>query len=188
MTTYAETDSYATFGKSLNASGGLNLKGLSAANIGLVLGGFCGTAPDTTKSTAGTGAVIVQAMLKSGTSGTSVGADGNLFVIINNSATRFIFDAEGSAHADVEWTTYDKYDDLALLDTFESEMVRREFGAFMQENRAALQRAGVVNFYDDGPRAMVNFTKLSMLLVGAMRQTGKRLNQIENRLAALPAA
>lgn len=44
--------------------------------------------------------------LISGSGGTNIGADGNLVVIRNNSTARFIFDAEGSGHADVEWVAF----------------------------------------------------------------------------------
>ncbi len=119
----------------------------------------------------------------------AVGADGDLLTIRNNGTTRFIFDAEGSAHADVEWIAFDAYDDLALLDSLEGHMVKREFGEFLRYNQAALQRAGVVNFYDSSStRAMLNTTRLSMLLCGAVKQLGHRLKVTETRLKALTAS
>jgi len=60
----------------------------------------------TTKSTGAEGRVFIQGASESGTSGGSVGTDGNVAVIADWGTTRFIFDAEGTGHADVEWTTF----------------------------------------------------------------------------------
>ena len=114
-----------------------------------------------------------------------MGADGNLLTIENYGTTRFIFDAEGSAHADVEWITFDGYDDLTLMSDFETAMisqdpVKAEMIEFLKYNRRALEKAGIVHFDQEHlGHAFVNFTRLAMLLVGAVRQ----LNQKVERLA-----
>jgi hypothetical protein len=142
--------------------------------------------------------VILSGALKSGTTVTTLGSDANIMVIRNYGTTRFIFDAEGSGHADVEWTTFDDYDDVGLLSALEGEFsvrrrdaVREAFGEWLSSQRDILQRNKVVNFYDDGPRAMVNFTRLAMLHTGAIRQIAGRLSHaeaLEARVAGLENA
>jgi len=53
---------------------------------------------------------------------------------------------------------------------------------FLQYNHAALEEAGLVHFDADAPgHAMVNTTRLSMALVGALQQLGERIDSIEQR-------
>jgi len=108
MTDLAETDTYGTLSKSAGTSGGLSVIGYKDADgVGgeaLFLLGRLGEAADTTKSTSGKGVIAVQAAIKSSATVGAVGTDGNLMTIDNNGTTRFIFDAEGTAHADDVWT------------------------------------------------------------------------------------
>jgi len=63
------------------------------------------------------------------------------------------------------------------------------FVDFLQYNHAALEDAGLVHFDADAPgHAMVNTTRLSMALVGALQQMGDRIDMIEQRQLALEAA
>lgn len=195
MTDFEVTTAYGAMRKAVAAQGGLLVRGLTESNGGpaLSLSGFSGAAANTTKSTAAEGVIQIAAALKSGTGVAVHGTDANLMCIANLSLTRFIFDAEGSAHSDVEWTTFDTLNDVLVLEGLDLEMRRRsgvqqEFGAFVDEARDILQREGIVNFYDDGPRAMFNWTRMHMLEVGAIRQLAGRMAAIENRLAALPGA
>ncbi len=172
--------------KKANAGfGGVEVRGFSEDEVAFRVAAYY-TNDDTGKLTTSHGAIDLDALKSSGTGTTSPGADANLAVIRAAGTTRFIFDNEGSAHADVEFVAFDDYDDLALLDAY-ADPVREEFGSFMQENREILQREGVVNFYDEGPRAMLNTTRMQMLLIGAVRQMGKRLQQYEQALIGLGA-
>jgi hypothetical protein len=189
MTDIAETDTYGYAVKASAASGGLYIVGLSESTSGMIAEGIV-TSVNTAKTTGAVGAVLLDGSLKSGTSKGALSADANIAVIRNNGTTRFIFDAEGSAHADVEWTTFDTHDDLALLDTLDRTMHERDavtnaFGEALKYNADSLTRAGIVNFYDpESPRAMVNFTRLSMLHTGALRQIGRELSMVRRALAA----
>lgn len=193
MTDITETDTFGVISKAEATSGGLSVLGYKdadgSAGLALQLAGQLGENADTTKSTSGRGIVEIGASIKSGSGIGAVNSDGNVFVIRPYGNTRFIFDAEGSAHADVEWTTFDSYDDLALLTDFERAMlaqkdpVKCEFVDFLKYNHAALENAGVVHFdREQSGHAMVNFTRLSMLLVGALQQIGARITQMEERL------
>jgi hypothetical protein len=129
-------------------------------------------------------------VLRSGAGTTSQGADANLLSIRNANTTRFIFDAEGSAHADVEWIAFDDHDDAGLLMAFETALqtkidpLRQNFGEWMTENRRKLQELRLVTFNEDGHH-FVNFTRLNMLLCGAVRQLADQARGYEKRLAGL---
>lgn len=189
MTDVTETDTFGYIKKAFAAGGGIDIVGLSENNYGgVVLRGY-ETSDNTTKSTSGLGHIVMDGAIKSSTAVGACGADANLVVIRNNTTTRFIFDAEGSAHADVEWTTFDDYDDVALVTDLERAMlaqrdpVKAGFVDFLQYNHDALEAAGIVRFDRENPgHAMVNTTKLSMALVGAIRQTNARMDALEARM------
>ncbi|MCR4300738.1 MAG: hypothetical protein NUV51_03935 [Sulfuricaulis sp.] len=195
ITSSFETDTFGA-GYKIAISGGLRWVGASVgATQAIRLDGYSDT-DDTDKTTGGRAYVYVIAAKKTGTTIGAVGADANLFGISDNGTTRFLFDAEGSAHADVAWTTFDKFDDVALLNGLDLEMQRRAgkpiqaaFGEWVRESRDILQREGIFNFYDDGPRAMMNMTRMHMLEVGAIRQLHRDFGVVkagyEARLKAL---
>jgi hypothetical protein len=196
----AETDTYGAFAKAEATAGGLLITGLKdgdgvSGHAVRIMGVLDETAADTTKSVAGIGVITLDATLEGTNVPAVCGADENLLVIRNLTTTRFIFDAEGSAHGDVEWIAFDEHDDLALLNALESEFadrrgdaVKMQFGAFLDEHRKELQAAGIVNFYDPtAPRGMVNFSRLAMLLVGAVRQAGNKIEELRDELAAVKA-
>lgn len=191
ITTWALTDVFATFSKSEALAGGLQVAGYKdadgVAGQALKLVGGLGEEADTTKTTAAIGVVELAGYVKSGTSGAAVGADGNIVTISTWGTARFIFDTEGSGHADVAWTTYDKYDDLALVRDMERVLQAREDEA-KTYRRHALEDAGIIgqgSWHEEHGKlkAMVNFTKLAMLHHGALLQTSAVLEQIEERLA-----
>lgn len=194
MTNNAETNVYGLVSKAEATSGGLKLTGYKdadgSAGAAMFLDGNLGEAADTTKSTAAVGIIKMNARVKSGSGTGNVGADGNLAVLVNNSTTRFIFDAEGSGHADVEWTTYDAHDDVQLIRDMEEELLLHEDAA-KTARRRHLEKVGIIgedswHMENGRPRAMINFTKLSMLHHGALIQMGGNvdlLNQVARLLA-----
>lgn len=192
--TYAETDTFANFISQAADQGGLGITGYSMATLALQLQGAATTAT-TTKSTAGLGATVIVGALKSGTNLTTLGADANILAVRDYATTRFILDADGDSHQDVgtAWTNFDEHDDIALLHqlaahvTRADDPLRERFGHWLETNRAPLQAARLVSFNDDGHH-FVNMSRLSMLLAGAVRQLGDRLQLAEQRLAALPGA
>ncbi len=109
ITGIAETDTYGFFKKFSATDGGLRMEGLTEGSTAVYIIGTM-TSANATKSTSGIGTINLFSELKSGTGATASGADANLVSIQDHtgagSVTRFLFDAEGSGHADVEWTTY----------------------------------------------------------------------------------
>ena len=94
MTDLTETDSFGVFVKWHATNGGLTVSGYSEATTGLALSGLH-TTDDTTKSTAGVGAVSILGFKKFETTLAALGADANILTVGTLSATRFIFDADG---------------------------------------------------------------------------------------------
>jgi hypothetical protein len=183
MTDHLETDSYGKLSKSNATAGGLLMTGYTeGAAGGLVLYGTT-TTDTTTKSTAGLGVVNIYGNKKNGTSNAAVGTDGNVVCIVNNTNTRFIFDAEGSSHADVEWVTYDTYNDLETISEMETVLLANELPE-QTPRRHAMEATGIIgkdswHMENGKPRAMVNFSKLAMLHHGALIQVGDRFRAME---------
>jgi hypothetical protein len=186
VTSRAKTDEYGIFKKLSATAGGLYVEAFSEATPGLRLQGIS-TADNTAKTTSASASLVLGGAKKSGTSWGANDSNANLAVIQTSTTTRFIFDAEGSAHADVEWTTFDDHDDLVLINDIEQHLlgVESEVGTY---SRHMLEETGIIGkdswHVEDGkPRAMVNTTKLTMLHHGALMQVGERLASMENTIA-----
>ena len=180
ITDLAETDTYGTISKTEATSGGLKITGYKDADgsaMGAVrIGGNLGEAADTTKGTGGYGVIRFITQIKSGGTSTSVvGSDGNLLSIDNGGTTRFIFDAEGSFHADVESTTFDHYEDAQLVRAFDlshgKDVIASKFDEFIDYNHETLADLKLVGREEDGtPNKFLNVTKLQQLHNGAIWQ------------------
>jgi len=186
ITTQEETDTWLSVVKRSADSGGAIILGLTEDAIGITIDGAYVT-DNMTKTTGGTGAIELRALKKSGTTWAGVGADANMVVISDaaGNGTRFIFDAEGTGHSDVAWTTYDAHDDLAIIFDMEQELLNREDEA-QTARRKMLEDLGVIgkgSWHMEGgrPRAMVNWTRLSMLHHGALIQVGDRLDRLDGQ-------
>ena len=106
MTSVAGANTYGLAMKISGTAGGLMLRGLGSSTNAIAMQAHQ-TTNNTAKSTTGYGAFDVDTYKKtSGTTSAAMDADANLMTIRSSGTTRFIFDTEGSGHADVEWTTY----------------------------------------------------------------------------------
>ncbi len=190
-----ETDTYGCLKKTVGASGGLLVEGLTEATIGLGLAARVvteETAASHARDTASTGAIMLDASLKSGTGVTTLSGDANLVVVRNNTTARFMLDADGDSHQDVgtAWTNFDDCDDVALLTALSvgvsrpTDPIRATFGEFLESNREVLERAKLVQFNDDGHH-FVNMSRMSMLMVGAIRQMSTRTELLQAEVAEL---
>jgi hypothetical protein len=190
MTSLTETDSFAKFNKQTSATGGLSVMGLTEGTTGIEIRS-ANTTETTTKSAAADGAIILEALLKSGTSTTTQGANTNLAVIKNAGNTRFIFDSDGDSHQDVgtAWTNFDAHNDVALLDAtsalLDPSSLRRQFTeGFLQENKQKLQDLKIVQFNDDGHH-FINWSRFQMLHMGATRWMAEKLEQAMSKIEQL---
>ncbi|MDP3710424.1 MAG: hypothetical protein Q8R29_01730, partial [bacterium] len=120
LTDETETDTYGIIKKATAASGGMNMVGYTSATIGL-FGIGLGNTEVTTKSTAGTGYVHLVGYKGTGTASANPGTDANIVTIASGGTTRFIFDAEGTGHADDVWTdnAFDLAETYDIADTAE---------------------------------------------------------------------
>jgi hypothetical protein len=186
MTDLTETDTYFAVRKQSAAAGCAQLIGYSEGTRGLHFQARH-TTDNTDKTTSADGAFLVDSQLKSSATVTACGADANLVVFRNNGTARFIFDAEGSGHADVAWTTFDTHDDLALLNLLNAHLtphddpLKANFGAWLTQSRDELERLKLVTFGKDGHN-FINLTRMHMLEVGALRQIGERLERLEQAM------
>jgi len=196
ITSITETDTYGFMQKSTGATGALQIFGLGTTTVGLVLDGAHVT-DDTTHTAAGAGIVYVRARLKSGTTVGAPGADANLFIVADNSGTRFIVDKEGDLFADGSGVTvYDEYDDVALLEAFDrisaqngaKGYVESEFGVWTKYNEQTLIDLDILGGprmgMDESNRGLINYTGLARLHNGAIRQLAQRLTQALDKIEA----
>jgi len=206
MTNFSETDNFADFRKNA-ALGGLHMRALmdetGGANV-LRIEGFSHDDGNTTKSSSGRATIELAAARMNGVSRQGLQADSNIFGITNGAtgASRFLFDLEGTFHADVASTTYDDYCDIELLRGVLAETVpcyRERFGQDMMYNLCDytdMKLIGKDSVHweqrDCGKleqRAMINFTSLAMLHHSTIIQLADRFNTrldgIETQLKAL---
>jgi hypothetical protein len=104
------TTIYGALGLAHATAGGLKIEGYRDADGdgegAVLIKGALGEAAVDTKTT-GAGAIIfLQADIKSSNTTTTAGTDQNLMALRTGSTTRYIWDAEGSGHADVEWVAF----------------------------------------------------------------------------------
>ena len=192
MTDLTDPETYGSIGRSVFAAGGIAINGYADADgspgLAVQLTGFLGRPADTTKTGFGVGVLNLEAFVTDGIGGADpLNTDGNILTIGSGGAgtTKFIFDTEGQGHSLVVWTTFHEHDDVGLLEKFDRTLgdpIGQEFGELLTRNRPEIEALGLATFEDDGCHAMVNFTKLSMLLVGGVVQTGTRVSRLEEKM------
>lgn len=201
FTTIMPTGTYTRMLKGSPTDGGLQVDCATdgTATTTFLLRAIQTAAMSSTRSTAGRGTIEFYGTVGSGTDVGNATADGNVVAVRTRAAgadvTRFILDSDGDSHQDVgtAWTNFDAYDDVALLNTLANEVARQddpiqeEFHSFINYNRAALEKAGIVRFNEDGHH-FVNMSRLSFLQTGAIRQLGLQISKIKEALLKSGAA
>jgi len=206
ITGTAETDTYLAVKKYTATQGGFEMFGLSEQATAIALHGL-GTGENTGKSLTQPGTIILRAGKANGTAIQDLGSDGNL-VSIHAHATgaRFIFDVEGTAHADVGTATYDDYNDVELLRGFLAttcdqykQKYQDRFGQDLMYNQQWYEDNKLIGkcsiHYETREcgrvqqRAMVNMTGLTMLhhstIIQMNDQLTARIDGLETQLKAL---
>lgn len=184
ITAEAET---ATFGglRKIASAGGVQLLGLSSATTTVALEAY-GTTDDTTKSNASVAYNQIAGWKKSGTTVAAAGANANVLAVRAGSTTRFILDADGDSHQDVgtAWTNFDFLEDVDALTALSvsvsrpDDPLRTAFAHLLERYRPELEQHGIVTFNTHGGH-FVNWSRTSMLVIGAVRQQAAKLAALE---------
>ena len=189
ITDQAETDTFGTISKAVSATGGVELRGLSEDEIGVMIrGGY--TNDDTAKTTAANGAVITDARKKSGTAWGAAGADANVFVIQENGAARFLVDEDGDYWYDgADGGAFDEFDDALMvravaLASSGRGVIRDKWDAFVKYNEDDLIDARILGApVADG--GLVNGAQLQRLHTGAIWQNRTKIEAQAARIQTL---
>src|SRR5690606_32807192 len=134
----------------------------------LEIRGYATSQDINTPTTATTGAVHVNAMLKSGTDKTSFADSGCLFAVRNNGQTRFLVRGDGVIYSDASHQTYDRYDDAMLALAWEatlspSQQVQDLFARYCNYNETTLVEADLITPLDAHGRRFMNVPGLIAL-------------------------
>ena len=176
MTTVVGTATYGALGKEVDADGGLKIIGASQGVIGTRLYGY-GTGESTASTTAARAAVVLSGRKASGTGSATIGNTGNILTVDNNGTTRLIVKGNGDLLIDGTQSSYDEYDDVALLRAADLAQAGHDidagYGDWLAYNRADLEAAGLL----DG--TFVNVTRMQRLITGAIGQLAGRVKQLE---------
>ena len=194
-----EADDFFAVEKASPTIGGVVLKAMAedaALGTPFELMSYGGTAP-TSKTVAAESLVMVTAAEHDGANAlANITADGNVFSVRayvgGGLASRFLVDEDGDLYSVTAAQTFDDYDDLALLDSYDA--IRSGFEGWAREHEEQLIALKVLGApVNEG--GLTNQTQLLRLAIGALRRQGHQLNGAldrlaitEKRLAALPAA
>lgn len=199
MTSLVPTDVYVHGSKFSAGSGGVLIRGLTEATVGINLQAL-GVTDDTGTTSTASAYAVISAVKRNGAGPnvTSPASTANLMTIadaVSGTGTRFIFKNDGNAYADASWTTFDTHDDIALLDALEHyldpTLQRDALGyAFRGYDPEELERVGLVGrgsvrVENGRTRGMVNLTGMVMVLAGAVRQLSDQLALTQRQLSAL---
>ncbi len=204
-----EADTFADFGKAHVSYGGLMQHTYSTDTVGWHNQVFVGSGTTGKSAATCSAAVMFQIWRHNCSNGNeAMETDMNILALqtVNNGsgATRFLFDQEGTFHADVSSTTYDDYCDIELMKGVLAETVpcyresyQERFGRDVVYNRCWYEDNKIIGrdsiHWETRPcgkveqRAMINFTGLAMLhhstIIQLADKTDARLTALENRLA-----
>ena len=197
-------ESFGNIGKYDGATGGLRVWAFGESDIGFQLRAISPTDTTTKAASGGKGRINLRVDKNCGSGQTAPGSDANLVAIAHGGTYRFIFDVEGTAHADVGTATYDDYCDVEVLRGFLGQTVdgykenyQDRFGKDLMYNLCFYEENKLIGkdsiWWETRPcgkveqRAMVNFTGLTMLhhstIIQLADRVDARLTAIENKIA-----
>lgn len=201
FTGLTDFDTYAQMeGLSPTDGGGL-ISGFSKQKVALQVNANVTVEDGTRNATTASAPIVLAAWQPNSTSSKALDADTNILAVRSGGTNLYFLDSDGNSfqHVGTAWTTFDDHDDIGLLNTLAAHVARPgdaiadDFRQFITYHRERLSEVGLVNFNDDGS-IFVNMSRLTMLLVGAVRWLGLessnlrgRLDRIEQQLA-LPSA
>jgi len=189
MTTQSETDTYYTIRKQAGASGGIEERVLSEGTIPSLRRAMA-TTEDTSDTSTSTAATMFDSGLKSGTTITTLGNTGNIFMVRNNETARMLVKGNGDMHiTNTTLTALDGEDDIALVRAYQKEsssgigIAMSKWDEGLKANRADLIRTGVWSSEGD-------FTiqqRMNDLLGGAIWQMNTKHMSLAEEVKSLKA-
>tara|TARA_R100001530_G_scaffold8798_1_gene9054 strand:+ start:442 stop:2226 length:1785 start_codon:yes stop_codon:yes gene_type:complete len=210
VTCLTETDTFFSIRKGSGSQGGAYFRIGSDGTTGWRSQVIVTGCANTSKDSGAVGIIDFRSGRANGTGYQAVNSNGNLMTLTcydgTNNYKRFIWDAEGSAHAEVEWTTFDDYCDIELLRGVHGAMTpcyapsyKDKFGQDMVYNLEKYEDLGLVGensmhweTREDGRiqlRGMVNTTSMMMLhhstIIQMADKFNARLDGLETQLKAL---
>ena len=192
-----ETDDFAVFQKS-SATGGLIIEAVEdgGSTTEWMRFGVLGRAVDTNKATSSAAAfTIFTSQHDSGGGNADVGSDGNVFAVrarvSGSNLVRVLVDAAGDLYSVTSAQTFDDYDDMALIETYDAarsgslkEQIKADFGRTMLMDEATLIEAGVLgDTMANG--GLTNQTQLSRVLTGGVRQLNQKHMSLAEKVDGL---
>ena len=196
MSAQTATDTYFRIKKTDASAGGALLDGYRDCNGSpygaLWIRGNLGEAACTNKGVGAYGIITVDARIRSGSSATTVGTNGNLFSISSNTCTKFIVDREGDVHYDgsTNASAWDEYCDVQLLTASRAVLMpecadfRKRFSGVGDDHSQTLHDTGVITLNDDGHH-FISIKGLNGLMIDSIRQVNERVIGLETQLKAL---
>lgn len=193
MTTQTATNTFGGVKKAGFTQGGVRLDGYTSDAIGVLIRGSV-TNAQTSRTNTALAPIMLTGLLKSGTTVGPMGADQNLLALRiaeSGAATKFIFTSSGSLYSDLVVTSFDDFEDVALLEAIDAgrdlqSALDREFGAYGYTWRD-LARLDLAYANPQTGTAMVNLSKFTFLLSGAIRQQAAQMRALEARVQAAEA-
>jgi hypothetical protein len=162
----------------------VQLRGFGEVNTAIQVLGIT-SAASTLKSSSAAAPVATNAALRSGTTTTAIGSNGNLFVVTNSGQTRFIVDAEGDVHVDGSGslTVYDDHDDVKLLTAARAVLMpdgdfKRRYAEWIEQYAPVLSAGKVITLNEDGHH-FVSHKGMTGLIIDTIRQMAQRIEELE---------
>jgi len=198
FTGLAQTDSYATFGKSSGTDGGLAIQGFhEGQGFGLQLIAHCKTAGYTASNTTGYGHIDIIARGSNGsTSDAALEDNENCMSVRNGGNVKFIVKGNGEIFSDVAANTFDTYEDAQLVRAFDLSkgekakgLINSKFDKYIKYNHETLADADLVGREEDGtPNHFVNVTGMQRLHNGAIWQQYEKTERLTQAMYELAKA
>ncbi len=198
LTSAAETDTWYKIAKNDAALGGAWIEAIAedAATIVVLEHYATGGTASTAKTTSSLGLIDYLAREHDGADAiANVTANGNVFTVRARvggaNATRFLIDEDGDMYSVTAGQTFDDYDDIALIETYDAVrsgslkgQIKADFGAVMLMDESTLIDAGVLgDTISNG--GLTNQTQLTRVLTGGIRQLSKNHMNLAARVDSL---
>jgi len=192
----AEADNWGYIKKfvATGSEGGLLVEGLTEGNRAVGIVGTVTSEDTAAFSTATVGAVEIRGHTISGTSVATMSGTAAVFIVKNNTGTKFVVDGNGNIHMDAtsNINAWDDEDDLALITGLRGSLVpelRERYGEMVRQMRPILEAGNIAAFNDqpggDGS-IFLNIPNALFLTMDGLRQVYERvdgrLQRIEKRL------